>query len=192
LANKPSACVDAEGIHEVSEKNLDPVTVVFISEHDDRVACVRQDFDTYASEVRLVVKPPTHRTASQVRQLHAGSRSRAVLLFDFTIDTIPARHVIKSLAFGDSRYEGLTGILTSPATEAILENGDLDSGTAVMFSPTEVRSFLSKLGGDGREEIIHSIGVLNQYGPVLFRAHDECAACRKPALKSAALQSGVR
>lgn len=164
-----------------------PVTLVLISEQQHRVACIKQDFKAIAGHVRLVVKPPTHKTISQVRRLDDGNKPRTLLMLDYSQDSIPARHLLKTLAFGERRFDGMIAIVVSQATEGILENGELDSGQAIMFSSTDIRSFFSKLSGSGQEEILHSIRVLNQYGPVLIRAHDECAACRKPARLDAAL-----
>jgi len=163
----------------VTAKDSQPLTLVLISGQEDRVVCIEQDFKAIAGHVRLVVKAPTHKTISQVRRLDDGNKPRTLLMLDFSEDSVPARHLLKTLAFGERRFDGMIAIVTTSTTESILENGELDSGQAIMFSSTDIRSFFSKLGGNGQEEILHSIGVLNQYGPVLIRTHDECAACRK-------------
>ena len=63
--------------------------------------------------------------------------------------------------------------MTAPGTEELLESGEIDGGEATMFSPTDIGVLAKKLAGRACQEVMHSMSVLNQYGPILIRTQED-------------------
>ena len=60
-------------------------------------------------------------------------------------------------------------LLTSPASQQMLDNGDVDEHKSVMFSPTSLTCFVRKLAINKRSSFFRALDTLYQYGPILVR-----------------------
>ncbi len=144
--------------------------IVLVSDQSIRVARLKNELASAGVEARLVLKPPNHTTAALLRRIsESKSKPDCLVLIDFTEDSVLSRRMLKSIAFGERRCRAVVGVLTAPETEELLESGEIDGGEATMFSPTDIGVLARKLAGRACEEVMHSMSVLNQYGPILIR-----------------------
>ena len=92
-----------------------------------------------------------------------------LILFDYSV---PAEHntgVLREIAFGSRRARVPVVLLTSPASQDLLDNEEIDCNGAVMFSPTSLASFIRKLGIGKRQAFFRALDTLYQYRPILVR-----------------------
>ena len=157
----------AKEISTMQDRNL---KIVLVSDQSIRVARLKNELAGAGVSARLVLKPPNHSTAALLRRIGASkSKPNCLVLVDFTEDSVLSRRMLKNIAFGERRCRAVVGVLTAPETEELLESGEIDGGEATMFSPTEIGVLAKKLAGRACQEVLHSMSVLNQYGPILIR-----------------------
>ena len=104
-------------------KNLD---VLLIADDSYRVAMLRQ--------------------AMQQQGLNCTIRPDLVL-FDLAEPDADSVELLRDVAFGSRRSEVPVVLLTSPASEPMLESGEIDEGQATMFSPRSLQAFLTTVFG---------------------------------------------
>ena len=151
----------------MQDKNL---KIVLVSDQSFRVAKLRNELASAGVSARLILKPPNHTTAALLRRFtERKAKPDCLVLLDFTEDSVLSRRMLKSIAFGERRCRAVVGVLTAPETEELLESGEIDGGEATMFSPTDIGVLAKKLAGRACHEVMHSMSVLNQYGPILIR-----------------------
>lgn len=157
--------------------------IILVSDQSIRVARLKNELASAGVQASLVLKPPNHATAALLRRLtESKARPDCLVLVDFTEDSVLSRRMLKSIAFGDRRCRAVVGVLTAPETEELLESGEIDGGEATMFSATDIGVLARKLAGRACQEVMHSMSVLNQYGPILIRTQqDEHAISDEPA-----------
>ena len=144
--------------------------IVLVSEQSIRVAGLKNELARAGVDANLILKPPNHSTAALLRRFtESKAQPDCLVLIDFTEDSVLSRRMLKSIAFGDKRCRAVVGVLTAPDTEELLESGEIDGGEATMFSPTEIGVLARKLAGRACQEVLHSMSILNQYGPILIR-----------------------
>ena len=162
---------DADGTTET-----DKLAITLVTDDNRRLNCLNDELCAAGLDARLDWNKPGHSTASRLRRMDPEKSDPGLILLDFTIDHLMSRRMLKSIAFGEKRSKMALAVLTMPETEAILDSGEVDGGEATMFSPTSVASLFAKLAGPDSQATLRSIGVLNQYGPVLLRACSDCEA----------------
>lgn len=168
------------GAHKSTDQDVEPdarLKITLVSDESYRLACLQGCMRAAGLSAELSLRKPGHATAAALRRKRLDKTGPELVLLDFTRDDVVARRMLKSIAFGEKRSRAAVGILTSPETERLLEAGEIDGGEATMFSPTRVDVLLGKLTNGKALTMLRSIGVLNQYGPVLIRAREHCEAC---------------
>ncbi|MEM8814801.1 MAG: hypothetical protein AAGE85_03180 [Pseudomonadota bacterium] len=122
------------------------------------------------------MQKPNHQTVASLRRLEISAERPELVFIDFTVDSLLSRRMLKTIALCEKRSPAIVVALTRPATEALLDAGELDIGDTTIFSATPLTAILEKLGGERQKRVLHSLDVLNQYGPVLARAPDDFVA----------------
>lgn len=153
-----------------SEKST-PLQILLIADDSYRIAMLRRAMKNAGLNCRISRLPQT-RTARAFlnRKQLADGESRPDLVFqDFACDDNEALDTLSVVAFGASRSRVPVVILTSPATEEMLQSGDLDDGRSIMFSPRPLESLLRKLADNRGSAFIAAVRTLYQYGPILAR-----------------------
>jgi DNA-binding NarL/FixJ family response regulator len=92
-----------------------------------------------------------------------------LVLFDLADLHKNSKDLLRSIAFGQQRTPVPVVLLTSPATECLLQAGDIDGGEATMFSPRTLASLLKKLVGQRQQGFLKALSTLYEYGPILAR-----------------------
>lgn len=95
-----------------------------------------------------------------------------LILFDYSEPDERNTSVLRDIAFSSERARVPVVLLTTPASQDLLDTGDVDGDQAVMFSPTSLKSFVSKLKLDKRKSFFRALATLYQYGPILVRIPD--------------------
>lgn len=173
-ATQRTARADAEAAAANEPAKL---SITLVSDESYRLCCLHNELRTTGLKANLRLKKPGHATASRLRRLDPEKAGPELIIIDFTVDQLMSRRMLKSIAFGENRSRMALAVLTRPATEMVLDSGEVDGGEATMFSPTSIDTLFAKLAGPDSDAMLRSISVLNQYGPVLIRANDECEAC---------------
>ena len=92
-----------------------------------------------------------------------------LILFDYSVPDEHNTAILREIAFSGQRARVPVVLLTSPVSQALLNNGDVDVDEAVMFSPTSLMSFVHKLRAAKRKSFFRALHTLFQYGPILVR-----------------------
>lgn len=95
-----------------------------------------------------------------------------LVIYDYSYVDEYSTDILRQLAFGDDKAAIPVVIMTSPDTQAELDSGNVDGGSAVMFSPTALESFFQKLKDDNRSRFFKALQTLYEYGPILVRTPD--------------------
>ncbi len=159
-----------------SEPPTQRMLITLVSDVCYRVAYLAAGLRQAGVEAELRLKRPNHQTVASLRRLELSAHRPELVFIDYTTDTLLSRRMLKTIALCEKRSPAIVIVLTRPDTEALLEAGDLDVGDSTMFSATPLEAMLKKLGGEQRDTVLHSLEVLNRYGPVLARAPDEFVA----------------
>lgn len=77
--------------------------------------------------------------------------------------------ILSDIAFGENRAHVPVVLLTSANSWQLLESGSVGDEAAVMFSPTSLPSFVSKMRNGNRTSFLKALKTLYQYGPILVR-----------------------
>lgn len=92
-----------------------------------------------------------------------------LVIFDYSHADEYSTDILRQLAFGEDKAKVPVVILTSPNSQAELDDGKVDGGDAVMFSPTALEAFIKKMRSDNRSRFFKALKTLYQYGPILVR-----------------------
>ena len=92
-----------------------------------------------------------------------------LIIFDYSDPTEQNTAVLRDVAFCNDRSRVPVVLLTSPASQDLLDTGEVDGDTAVMFSPTSLVSFVRKMQDSKRNSFFRALHTLYQYGPILVR-----------------------
>lgn len=152
------------------EKSL-PLQILLIADDSYRIAMFRRAMKSAGLNCRISRLPQTRTARAFLNRKHlADGESRPDLVIqDFACDDKHALDTLTVLAFGASRSMVPVVVLTSPATEQILQSGELDDGQSIMFSPRPLDAFLKKLARDRSAAFIAAVTTLYRYGPILAR-----------------------
>ena len=148
-----------------------PVHMVLIADDAYRVAMLRRLMRRLGVSGQLKRLAPTAKAKAYLQRQTPFENAPLpdLVLFDLAELRHCDRRLLSALVFGERRTTAPVVLLTSPATEAMLENGELDSGNATMFSPRKLKSFLTQLAGRHSDDFLKALTTLYQYGPILAR-----------------------
>ncbi|MDX1515258.1 MAG: hypothetical protein R3288_00385 [Woeseiaceae bacterium] len=147
------------------------LTLVLVADDAYRIAMLRGAIQAAGIAGRLQRVGRTQKTCewlgSDARQSRKSSPQ--LVLYDFADIDERSRRVAEQLAFGDARSIAPLVLLTSPASEALLDSGELDQGRATMFAPRPLGAMLQKLAGADAAAFLQALATLYAYGPILAR-----------------------
>ena len=92
-----------------------------------------------------------------------------LIFFDITDTTENNTAVLSEVAFGQARSRVPVVLLTNSNSPQLFENGRIADEQAVMFSPTSLASFVSKMKNGKRSAFFRALKTLYEYGPILVR-----------------------
>lgn len=113
----------------------------------------------------------TKKATAYLRRLKPFENSRLpdLVLFDIAESHPSIVDLARDVAFGERRSAVPVVLLTSPASETLLESGELDGGKSTMFASRALETFLGKLVGRKRHGFLRALATLYEYGPILAR-----------------------
>ena len=151
-----------------------PLTIVLIADDNYRIALLRRAVRDAGIACTVYRVPLTTgaRALLKPKSRDGSMASPDLVLCDFASVDSGVCHAVKAVAFGSQRARVPVILLTSEASEELLDSGKLDDGTATMFSARPLQFILSKLAGDGRRAFLRALATLYRYGPVLARQPD--------------------
>lgn len=156
-----------------------PITIVLIADDSYRIALLRRavrDAGVACTIYRIPVTTGA-RAFLKPKAPDGTTVTPDLVLCDFASTDANVCRTVQAVAFGSQRSAVPVVLLTSEATENLLDRGELDDGAATMFSARPLELVLRKLAGDSRRAFLRALATLNQYGPVLARQPDVFLDC---------------
>lgn len=156
-----------------------PITIVLIADDSYRIALLRRAVRD-AGVACTIYRIPLTTGARAFLKPKAPDGTAAtpdLVLCDFATTEAGVCRTVQAVAFGSQRSDVPVVLLTSEASENLLDSGELDEGAATMFSARPLEFVLRKLAGDGRRAFLRALATLYQYGPVLARQPDVFLDC---------------
>lgn len=157
--------------------------ILLIARNGYRIAMLKQAMHKSGVECHLQIIEQSKIAAACLRGVKPYDKVPApdLVMVDFGSPGVESIARVRDIAFGERRSTVPVVLLTGPVTARMLDDGDIDGGDAIMFSPHSLVPFLSKLAGKKRDTVVAAVGILYQYGPFLIRQPDEfldyrCAA----------------
>lgn len=159
--------------------NPSPITMVLIADDSYRIALLRRAVRDAGVACTIYRVPLTTGAPAFLKPKAPDGTAAApdLVLCDFASIDANVCRTVKAVAFGSQRSPVPVVLLTSKASEDLLDCGELDEGAATMFSARPLQFVLQKLAGDGRQAFLRALATLYQYGPVLARQPDSFLDC---------------
>lgn len=112
---------------------------------------------------------PGGRAVACARQTGTFSKTALpdLIFFDLAQSDEKTSSVLNEIAFCEDRPDVPVVLLTSDETQELLDAGDIGDDKAIMFSPTSLKSFVSKLKNGHRDKFFGALRTLYSYGPIL-------------------------
>lgn len=151
-----------------------PLTIVLIADDSYRIALLRRAVRDAGVACTIYRVPLTTgaRAFLKPRSPNGAPTQPDLVFCDFATTDGNVRRTVQAIAFGKQRSPVPVVLLTSTASEELLDSGELDDGKATMFSARPLDFVIGKLAGDERLAFLHALATLYQYGPVLARQPD--------------------
>jgi len=92
-----------------------------------------------------------------------------LILFDYVNPDENSTSILHDIAFSKQRARVPVVLLTSASSQELLNSDEIEGVDAIMFSPTSLASFVSKLKIEKRSTFFKALDTLFQYGPILVR-----------------------
>jgi DNA-binding NarL/FixJ family response regulator len=99
-----------------------------------------------------------------------SSRRPDFIVFDLSDPEPQYLDLLAGLAFGRGRSSVPVVVLTTPESEALLQSGAVDGGSAVMFSSISLQTLVATLRNKRRSRFLRSLSVIYALGPILVQA----------------------
>ena len=150
------------------------VELVLIAENADRATMLRDTMRKNGINGMIRRIAPSAAAIDCARRCGAY-RDKAppdLVVFDFSDPTEHNIAILRDIAFCSDRSRVPVVLLTSPCSQDLLDTGDVDGDSAVMFSPTSLVSFVRKMQSNKRKSFFQALDTLYQYGPILVRVPD--------------------
>ena len=147
------------------------LNLVLISDNPMGASMLRDAMQKSGIQGLIRRLPPGTAAISCARKtgLYANKAMPDLILFDYSAPDEHNTAVLRDIAFSGERARVPLVLLTSPASQQILDNGDVDEHKSVMFSPTSLTCFVRKLAINKRRSFFRALDTLYQYGPILVR-----------------------
>jgi len=149
----------------------DVMNVLLISDSPEKAEMLTQIMDQHGLKGEIHRLRPTQSSIACARR---SGRYRRVaphdfILFDFSEPDEHCVSIVSDIAFGPNRASAPVILLTSNASEHLLESDRLSSGGTGMFAPTGLNCFLKKMRQHSRRRFLRALSVMSDLGPVLVR-----------------------
>lgn len=150
------------------------VELVLIAEQPERAALLRDTMRNNGINGVIRRLAPSRAAVACARNsgAYANKGHPDLIVFDYTEPTEHNTSILREIAFSNERSRVPVVLLTSPSSQDLLDTGDVDGDTAVMFSPTSLVSFVRKMQTSKRQSFFQALDTLYQYGPILVRMPD--------------------
>ncbi len=150
------------------------VHLLLITNRQDRSCLIRGALRDAGIDHVMECLPAGGKALQRARRSGRIQLKRApdIVLFDFSVGDDCVTDVLRQIAFGPTRSNIPVVVLTSPRTRKTLEDGTVDGGEAVMFSPTALVSFVRSLRRDNRPRFLKALRTLYTFGPILVQLPD--------------------
>lgn len=151
------------------------LTILLIANNSYRIAMLKRMMCATGLECRLQVVEQSSIARARLRRVAPYNRSPLpdLVMYDLADPGEQSVAIVKDIAFGEHRSRTPVALLTSPTSERLLDNGEIDGGKAIMFSPRSLAPFLEKLVGPKRNAVLRAVRTFYQYGPFLIRQPDD-------------------
>lgn len=147
------------------------LNLVLISDNPTSASMLRDAMQTCGIHGLIRRLPPGAAAVNCARKKGAYARKALpdLILFDYSLPEEHNTSILRDIAFSGERARVPVVLLTTPVSQQLLDNGDLDEHRSVMFSPTSLTSFVRKLSVNKRKSFFRALDTLYQYGPILVR-----------------------
>lgn len=151
-----------------ADSNLD---LLLVADDAYRVAMLRRVMQQVGLSCTIRRLGLTKKASAYLGRLkpYENSPLPDLVLFDIAESDPATIEIARDVAFGKRRSQVPVVLLTSPASETLLDSGEFDGGETTMFSPRTLETFLKKLVGRRRNGFLRALCTLYQYGPILAR-----------------------
>lgn len=154
--------------------NPRPLAIVLIADDTYRTALLRRALRDAGVECTIHRVPLTTGARAFLRPKSPDGTAAPpdLVLCDFASVDANACRTVQAIAFGSQRSPVPVLLLTSQASEDLLDSGEIDGGAATMFAARPLEFIVRKLAGNGRRAFLRALATLYRYGPVLARQPD--------------------
>lgn len=148
------------------------VKLVLVTDRSNCSSLLHYTLDQAGVAADIRTLPPGDSAVNCVQQRGPYHRNALpdLFIFDFTHPDEQTTTVLRRVAFGAEKSAVPMILLTSPESLRQLDDGHVDGGDAVMFSPTSLVSFARKMQLANRTRFFNALQTLYQFGPILVRA----------------------
>lgn len=163
------------------------VDLVLIAENPARATMLRDTMrrNRITGVIRRLSPSPAAIDCGRKAGAYANKSLPDLIVFDYSEPTDHVTSILQELAFSNPRSRVPVVLLTSPSSQDLLDAGDIDGDTAVMFSPTSLVSFVRKMQVGKRQSFFRALDTLYQYGPILVRIPEQFLGCEQQMALSA-------
>ncbi len=160
------------------------VELVLIADDPQRATLLRDAMrkNGINGVIRRLAPGPAAVACARHSGAYANKGRPDLVVYDYSDPSEHNTAVLRDVAFCSDRSRVPVVLLTSPTSQDLLETGDIDGDTAVMFSPTSLMSFVRKMKAGKRKSFFHALNTLYQYGPILVRLPETCLSYSRHAL----------
>ena len=160
------------------------VELVLIAEDPRRATLLRDTMrkNGINGVIRRLAPGPAAVACARNSGVYANKGKPDLIVYDYSDPTEHNTAILRDIAFCNERARVPVVLLTSPSSQDLLETGDVDGDTAVMFSPTSLMSFVRKMKVGKRKSFFRALNTLYQYGPILVRLPEACLSYGRHAL----------
>lgn len=145
------------------------INLVLIADNPGCAATLRDALEVKGINGTIRRVAPGGRAVDCAR--HTGTFSRTerpdLIIFDFAEPDDKTSSVLNEIAFCPNKPDVPIVLLTSAESQELLEAGDVGDDKAIMFSPTSLSSFVSKMSRGRRDSFLGALRTLYSYGPIL-------------------------
>ena len=147
------------------------INLLLIGENSHRVALLRQALEARGLDYLLRRIDPGRGAVAYARQTgpHRKVERPDLILFDYSEPNPGTISLLKSLTLGRKRATAPVVIMTSPTTEPLLEEANDHCDESMMFSPTNLASFIDKMSEHKRPRFLRAMSVMYDLGPIPVR-----------------------
>ena len=169
------------------QRTKNGVDLVLIAENPSRAAMLRDTMrkNGITGVIRRLSPSPAAVDCARKTGAYANKGLPDLIVFDYSEPTEHNTSILRDIAFSNTRARVPVVLLTSPSSQDLLDAGDVDGDTAVMFSPTSLVSFIRKMRAGKRQSFFRALQTLYQYGPILVRMPNKFLGCEQEMALSA-------